>query len=250
MIRAGVVGFTGYSGAELIEILQRHPNAEPVLLEHRAQTDSERPAFDDGLERAPFSAGAIGDANLDVVFLATSAEVSIESAPMLLDAGIKVIDLSAAFRLRTVDKYQRWYKIDHPRPDLLMDAVYGLPEFFRNVTKVANLVANPGCYPTAVNLALRPLIVEAVLDRSAGVICDAKSGVSGAGRKPSLKTHFCEATEKNRFCTTDKRNLLSERTLEKRKKFVGPLRKLLWTFSNFSLPTKVLALSLLYFVLE
>ena len=195
MIRAGVVGFTGYSGAELVEILGRHPQAEPVLLEHRAQTEDERPVFDDGIERVAFSGEALADANLDVVFLATAVEVSLEAAPVLLDAGTKVIDLSGAFRLRTLSNYKRWYNLDHPRPDLLADAVYGLPEFFRNVTKVANLVSNPGCYPTAVNLALRPLIVEAVLDREAGVICDAKSGVSGAGRKASVKTHFSEVTD-------------------------------------------------------
>jgi len=195
MIRAGVVGFTGYSGAELVEILGRHPGAEPVLLEHRAQSDSEHPAFDNGIERLPFKAGALADANLDVVFLATAVDVSLEAVPMLLDAGIKVIDLSGAFRLRTLSNYKRWYNLDHPRPDLLTDAVYGLPEFFRNVTKVANLVSNPGCYPTAANLTLRPLMVEAVLDREAGVICDAKSGVSGAGKKPSGKTHFSEVTE-------------------------------------------------------
>ncbi len=195
MIRAGVVGFTGYSGAELVKILGRHPHAQPVLLEHRAQTADERSVFDDGIERLPFEAEALKDAKLDVVFLATAVEVSLEAAPVLLDAGIKVVDLSGAFRLRTPANYKRWYKLDHPRPDLLADAVYGLPEFFRNVVKVANLVSNPGCYPTAVNLVLRPLIVEAVLDREAGVICDAKSGVSGAGRQPSQKTHFSEVTE-------------------------------------------------------
>ena len=106
-----------------------------------------------------------------------------------------VIDLSAAFRLRTLTNYERWYKLEHPRQDLLTQAAYGLPEFFRQMVKISKLIANPGCYPTACNLAVRPLIVDAVLEREVGVICDAKSGVSGAGRKPSLKTHFSEAVD-------------------------------------------------------
>ena len=107
----------------------------------------------------------------------------------------KVIDLSGAFRLRDAETYRRWYKAEHTAPDLLAQAAYGLPEFYREQIAPARLVANPGCYPTAANLAIRPLIEADVVDRSRGIICDAKSGVSGAGRKPSLKTSFCEVTE-------------------------------------------------------
>jgi N-acetyl-gamma-glutamyl-phosphate reductase len=106
-----------------------------------------------------------------------------------------VIDLSGAFRLGTVENYQRWYKATHPRPDLLAEAAYGLPEFCRATIAGKRLISNPGCYPTAANLALRPLLEAGVIDRAAGIVCDAKSGVSGAGRKPSLKTSFCEVTE-------------------------------------------------------
>lgn len=190
----GIAGFTGYSGQELLRILKPHPRVRPVLLEHRHVSDAELP-FGETTPRFPFTPQGLRDSGAVLVFLATSLEVSLESAPMVLDAGLKCIDLSAAFRLRTRNNYERWYKVEHPRPDLLTEAVYGLPEYFRQVVKVARLVANPGCYPTAANLALRPLIVEAVLDRAAGVVCDAKSGVSGAGRKPSLKTHFCEVTD-------------------------------------------------------
>jgi N-acetyl-gamma-glutamyl-phosphate reductase len=113
----------------------------------------------------------------------------------LLNTGVKVIDLSGAFRLRDAETYSRWYKERHTQPELLSEAVYGLPEFYRAQISEARLIANPGCYPTAANLAIRPLIEAQVVDRSRGVICDAKSGVSGAGRKLSHKTSFCEAAD-------------------------------------------------------
>ena len=119
----------------------------------------------------------------------------MELAPALLAVGAKVVDLSGAFRLRTVENYATWYREEHTQPELLAEATYGLPEFFRESVRHSRLVANPGCYPTAANLAIRPLVEAGVIDRSAGIVCDAKSGVSGAGRKPSLKTSFCEVTE-------------------------------------------------------
>lgn len=192
--KVGIAGFTGYSGAELLKILKRHPCAEPILLEHRSVSDAELP-FGEDTPRIPFDPQTLRDEGIEIAFLATTVAVSMESAPAILEAGIRCIDLSAAFRLRTVANYQRWYGVEHTCPELLPDAAYGLPEFFRQVIKISSLVANPGCYPTAANLTLRPLIAEAVLHRSCGVICDAKSGVSGAGRKPALKTHFCEVTE-------------------------------------------------------
>jgi N-acetyl-gamma-glutamyl-phosphate reductase len=137
----------------------------------------------------------VQEAGIGVAFLATPPEVSLDLTPWLLDCGAKVIDLSGAFRLRTVENYRRWYKEQHTQAALLEEAVYGLPEFHRDQVKSARLVSNPGCYPTAANLALRPLAEAGVIDRAAGIVCDAKSGVSGAGRKPSLKTSFCEVTE-------------------------------------------------------
>jgi N-acetyl-gamma-glutamyl-phosphate reductase len=193
---AGVVGFRGYSGAELVHILERHPLVELVLLEHRSDSeDRPRPRGIRQPRRAECSPAGAKAAAIDLVFLATPAEVSMELAPAMLDVGVKVIDLSGAFRLRTKANYTRWYKEDHTHTAWLEKAVYGLPEYAREQIKGASLVANPGCYPTAANLAIRPLVESGVVDLGAGIVCDAKSGVSGAGRKPSLKTSFCEVTD-------------------------------------------------------
>jgi len=199
----GIVGFRGYSGAELIAYLNRHPLAEPVLLEHREAPEQEGKYRPGPLDRRvprtlPFSPEAVKEAGLAAVFLATPANVSMDLAGdlagPLLEGGAKVIDLSGAFRLGTAESYERWYKEPHTQPGLLAEAVYALPEFCRSRVAGAGLISNPGCYPTAANLAIRPLVEAAAFDRSAGIVCDAKSGVSGAGRKPSLKTSFCEVT--------------------------------------------------------
>jgi N-acetyl-gamma-glutamyl-phosphate reductase len=192
----GIVGFRGYSGAELVSILSRHPHVEPLLLEHRSDSGPDSGLRHPGGPRQlPATADAVRAEKLEIVFLGTPADVSMELAPALLEAGARVIDLSGAFRLRTVENYARWYHEPHTQPALLAEAVYGLPEFCRERIPGARLVANPGCYPTAANLAIRPLLEAGVIDRNAGVICDAKSGVSGAGRKASLKNSFCEVTE-------------------------------------------------------
>lgn len=180
---------------ELAAILEKHPQAEPVLLEHRDAEDRPQPMGHAGPRREKFSAEVVRDAGLAVVFLATPPEVSLELTPSLLAAGAKVIDLSGAFRLGTVENYRRWYKEPHNQPDLLAEAAYGLPEFYRSRIPGARLVSNPGCYPTAANLAIKPLADAGVVVRETGIVCDAKSGVSGAGRKPSLKTSFCEVTD-------------------------------------------------------
>src|ERR1700716_68709 len=192
----GIVGFRGYSGAELVTILARHSRVEPILLEHRSDA-GERPAPRGhvGPRRIPSTPDAVKSEKLAAVFLATPAEVSLELTPGLLQAGAKVIDLSGAFRLRTPERYLPWYKAEHTQPVLLAEAAYGLPEFCRERIRSARLIANPGCYPTAANLAIQPLIEAGVVDRAAGIVCDAKSGVSGAGRKASLTTSFCEVTE-------------------------------------------------------
>jgi N-acetyl-gamma-glutamyl-phosphate reductase len=192
----GIVGFRGYSGAELVGLLANHAGIETVLLEHRS--DSGNQVLPRGARRPrvlPCSADAVKDAGIAVVFLATPPEVSMELTPGFLQEGVKVIDLSGAFRLSTPENYKHWYKADHAAPELFAEAVYGLPEVCRDRIAGARLVSNPGCYPTAANLAIRPLVQAQLVDRSAGIICDAKSGVSGAGRKPSLKTSFCEVTE-------------------------------------------------------
>jgi N-acetyl-gamma-glutamyl-phosphate reductase len=193
--RVGIVGYRGYSGAELVGILKRHPHVEPVLLEHR--DDAGASSAIHGAQppaQLPCDPEIARKEGVAIVFLATPPEVSMSLAADMLAAGVKVIDLSGAFRLRTPERYLAWYKETHTQPALLAEAAYGLPEFFRASIPGARLVSNPGCYPTAANLAIKPLVEAGVIDRACGVVCDAKSGVSGAGRKPSLKTSFCEVT--------------------------------------------------------
>src|ERR1700689_4500213 len=180
----GIVGFRGYSGQEMLHILAHHPHARPVLLEHLEKEERPRPVGHPGPPRMPCTPEAVRSAGLAAVFLATPAEVSMDLAPALLETGAKVIDLSGAFRLRTAERYAQWYKAEPTQPPLLAEAAYGLPEYCRERIPTARLIANPGCYPTAANLAIRPLVEADVIDRSRGIVCDAKSGVTGAGRKP------------------------------------------------------------------
>lgn len=193
--RVGIVGYRGYSGAELVRLLERHGNVTPVLLDHRDAPHTHALRRPSGPARADLSPQTIKDQKLAIVFLATPPEASIELSPMILDAGARVVDLSGAFRLRTPENYARWYKAEHAAPDLLAEAVYGLPEFCRERIPAARVLSNPGCYPTAANLAIRPLVEAGLIDRAAGIVCDAKSGVSGAGNKPSHRNIFCEVTE-------------------------------------------------------
>ena len=194
--KVGVVGFRGYSGAELVRLLGRHPEVEVFLLEHRSDS-AERtlPLGQKPLSTIAASAKAAKAENLDLVFLATPPDASMALSSGMLEAGIKVIDLSGAFRLRDTQTFTQWYKEAHAAPELLAEAVYGLPEFYREKIKGARLVSNPGCYPTVANLVLKPLLDAQVVDRSRGIICDAKSGVSGAGRKASLTSSFCEVSD-------------------------------------------------------
>ena len=177
-----------------MRLLARHPAITPILLEHREDSaPPPEPIYHPSpLRRLPCTPEAAAAAGLAVVFLATPPEVSLDLAPKMLAAGVKAIDLSGAFRLGTPERFERWYGRPHSVPALLAEAVYGLPEFHREAIRGARLVANPGCYPTAANLAIRPLVEAGVADLRAGIVCDAKSGVSGAGRKPSLNTSFCE----------------------------------------------------------
>lgn len=193
-LKAGIVGFRGYSGAELVRLLERHPRVEPVLLEHRSEVE-EPPRKGRAHAKLPCSPDAVAAHRLAAVFLATPSDVSMELVPWMLESGAKVIDLSGAFRLRTPENYARWYREEHKQPALLAEAAYGLPEFCRERIRAARLVSNPGCYPTAANLAIKPLADAGAIDRGAGVVCDAKSGVSGAGRKPTLRTSFCEVID-------------------------------------------------------
>lgn len=193
---AGVVGFSGYSGIEAVRILSHHPAFEPVLLEHRADSGADAGLLKKSpIRRVPATPEAVAAEGIHAVLLATPPEVSMELAPKFIEAGAAVVDLSGAFRLRTPANYTHWYKEQHTAPELLASAVYGLPEYNREAVRKTKFISNPGCYPTAANLAIRPLVEAGIIDRAHGIVCDAKSGVSGAGRKPSMKTSFCEVTE-------------------------------------------------------
>jgi len=189
--RVSIVGATGYAGAELALILARHRHAKITSLFSSANgaTAPVTPSRPD-LVAQPFVIDKLIESSPSVAFLATPNEVSAELAPKLLDAGIRVIDLSGAFRLRNPADYPAWYGFAHTRPELLAEAVYGLTEFCNGELTNARLVANPGCYPTSILLALRPLTY--LIDRSQSVICDSKSGVSGAGKKSDLSWSFAE----------------------------------------------------------
>jgi N-acetyl-gamma-glutamyl-phosphate reductase len=194
--KVGIVGYRGYSGAELVRILARHPGVVTCLLEHREESGPGSPILNaEPTECIPCDPQVVHAEGIAVVFLATPPEVSMKLAPGMLEAGARVVDLSGAFRLRTPANYLTWYKETHTQPELLAQAAYGLPEFYRKHIPGARLVSNPGCYPTAANLAIRPLVEAGVIDRACGIVCDAKSGVSGAGRKPTLKTSFCEVAD-------------------------------------------------------
>jgi N-acetyl-gamma-glutamyl-phosphate reductase len=191
--KVAVVGATGYAGAELTNILARHRYANITALfsstgSSPAPVSSSRP----DLVARPFAIENLLEAAPGIAFLATPNEVSAELAPKLLDAGIRVIDLSGAFRLPDPAAYPLWYGFAHTRPELLAEAVYGLTEFCNGELHNARLVANPGCYPTSILLALRPLTY--LIDRSQPVICDSGSGVSGAGKKSDLAWSFAEVS--------------------------------------------------------
>ncbi len=189
--RVAIVGATGYSGAELTAILARHAEVELVALFSSSSTarGPVTPTLPQFIAE-PFAMEALVAAQPEIVFLATPNEVSAGMAPQLLDLGMRVIDLSGAFRLEEPSMYPTWYGFDHERPNLLGEAVYGLTEYCNGELKNARLVANPGCYPTSILLALRPLTFA--IDREQPVICDSKSGVSGAGKKADVNFSFAE----------------------------------------------------------
>lgn len=194
-MRVGIYGATGYTGYELIRWLRRHPQAEIGFATSRTYAGKRlSDAFPTTDDLPLVDAGAVDSASADVVFLCLPhGETTIKTAQEVLASGARVIDLSNDFRLRDPEAYAQWFKHPHGAPELLAEAVYGLPELYREQIKAARLVANPGCYPTSVLLALLPLAEAGLLDGQ--VIVDAKSGVTGAGRSLSLKTHFAETNE-------------------------------------------------------
>lgn len=197
-ISVGVVGGTGYTGVELLRLLVQHPAVHLHVVTSRSDAGQRvadtYPNLRGRLDLA-FSAPDIGElCQCDVVFFATPNGIAMESAPTLVEAGVKVIDLAADFRLQDPAQWQQWYGMPHKCPELLAEAVYGLPELNRDRIRSARVVANPGCYPTAVQLGFLPLIEQGLVD-PAHLIADAKSGVSGAGRHARVDVLYSEVSE-------------------------------------------------------
>jgi N-acetyl-gamma-glutamyl-phosphate reductase len=201
-VRAVVAGATGYSGRDLIGLLFNHPRIElagtfasrsgevvPLAVVHPQFTGLTQ------VDCRPFDEAEISALDPELIFLATPNEFSHEVVPRLLETGATIIDLSGAFRLRDATLYPKFYGFEHTRPDLLKKAVYGLTEFAREDLSGAKLVANPGCYPTSILIPLTPLRRAGLIDEHQPIICDSKSGVTGAGKSPTSTTHFVEVSE-------------------------------------------------------
>lgn len=198
MIKVGVVGGTGYTGVELLRLLAQHPQVELVAITSRGEAGT--PVADmfpslRGRVSLCFSDPAKASlGGCDVVFFATPNGIAMQQAAELLAAGVRVIDLAADFRIKDVAVWEKWYGMTHASPALVAEAVYGLPEVFREQIRGARLVANPGCYPTATQLGFLPLVEAGCIDLSS-LVADVKSGVSGAGRKAETHTLFSEASD-------------------------------------------------------
>jgi N-acetyl-gamma-glutamyl-phosphate reductase len=195
-IKVGIVGGTGYTGVELLRLLALHPNAELTVITSRAEAGL--PVADmfpslRGYVNLKFSDPAQVDLSVcEVVFFATPNGIAMQQTRELLAKGVRIIDLAADFRIKDVATWEKWYGMSHACPELLAEAVYGLPEVNREKIRHAKLLANPGCYPTAVQLGFMPLLESGVIDPSY-LIADAKSGVSGAGRKAEVHALLAEA---------------------------------------------------------
>ena len=198
-LKIGIVGGTGYTGVELLRLLAAHPNAEIVAVTSRGEAGlpvAEMFPSLRGYVDVAFSDPATVDlSQCDVVFFATPHGVAMSQAEALLKAGVRLIDLAADFRLQDTAVFEKWYKMPHSCPAILKNAVYGIPELYRDKIKSAKVIGNPGCYPTTVLLGLAPLLDKGLIDFSAPIIADAKSGVSGAGRKAEVAILFAEASD-------------------------------------------------------
>ena len=198
MIKVGIVGGTGYTGVELLRLLACHPQVELKAITSRKEVGMPVaemfPNLRGHVELAFSTPEEAGLEHCDVVFFATPNGVAMQQARVLLDAGVKVIDLAADFRIKDVAVWEQWYKMEHACPDLIAEAVYGLPEINRASIRGARLIANPGCYPTAVQLGFLPLLESGAVETDF-LVADAKSGVSGGGRKPETHILFAEAAD-------------------------------------------------------
>ncbi len=197
-IKVGVVGGTGYTGVELLRLLVAHPQVELVAITSRSAAGQAVSSLFSSLRGCVDQVYVLPEldvlASCDLVFYATPNGTAMQQVPDLLERGVRVIDLAADFRLKNEAEWEQWYGMAHACPELLRDAVYGLPEVNRERIKTARLVANPGCYPTAVQLGLFPLLKNNLVDFNS-LIADCKSGVSGAGRQANVGMLFCETVE-------------------------------------------------------
>lgn len=212
-IRASVIGATGYAGEELMRLLCSHPNVEIAFAVSKSFSGKQMSEIYGTYHPIDITLNAdylnIDKNNTDVVFLGLPHGESIKIAPLFIERGIKVIDLSGDFRYSDTHIYEEWYGIEHTQKELNKKAVYGLPEFFKNEIKTADFVANPGCYTTTSILALAPLLKDGLINPD-GIIIDAKSGVTGAGRKESLAYSFCETDENFKAYSVPKHRHTSE----------------------------------------
>ncbi|MGA2509784.1 MAG: N-acetyl-gamma-glutamyl-phosphate reductase [Candidatus Acidiferrales bacterium] len=248
--RVAVVGATGYAGLELARLLLRHPNIEKLTFYLRESHGNVRcltelfpqlRGYGDAPCR-PLSVEAIAASGAEVAFLSTPHEASLELVPALLAANpaLRIIDLSGAYRFHDAGTFAKWYKLPAPDGKTLAEAVYGLPELYADALPKARIVGNPGCYPTSVILGLRPLVEAGWIDTSRGIVCDCKSGVTGAGKEPKRDTHFVEVNENFRAY-----NLFSHRHTPEVSEHLGLASKD-FVFTTHLLPVDRGILSTLY----
>ena len=192
-MKVGIINITGYAGSELARILYRHPEVEVVSVTGRSSAGQQLNEVFPHLTALDLTIEPELSGSLDLVFSALPHKASAEACIPVLKQGVKVVDISADFRLKQPVQYQEWYGVDHPDPTLLEEAVYGLTELHRDDVKASRLVANPGCYPTSAILGLAPAVAEGIITRD--IIVDSKSGVSGGGRSLNLTNHFSEVNE-------------------------------------------------------
>ena len=214
-MKVGIINVTGYSGVELARILHRHPSVELTSVTGRSAVGQKLGDIFPHLSNIDLTIEPELGSSVDMVFSALPHKASAEACAPLLKQGLKVVDISADFRINSATEYESWYGVTHPCPEYLEEAVYGLTELNRPEVQSASLVANPGCYPTSALLALAPALKHGIIQPD--IIVDSKSGVSGAGRGLSLSSHFAEVNESVTAYSVDGHRHLPEIAQEAKK---------------------------------